>query len=378
MPLGHALEAPLRVSAGTISGLLLVTAGVIFLLVLTNILITVGLARGQRLLPAMANAVPSICATVALVFVASWGVVAIFAAFLLGLLLELILLALLFDRPKRLVEGATPHIGPTTAATVAQFALLSTVPTLEGAVASARVASGAAQYYYASRGLAVVQQLIIGGAALAFLADWSATARANDKQKLSSSLVTSSAVVGVLLIAAASLAAVAAPTIVAAVYQRGSFNAQDTATVARILQFALPGFCAEGLAIIMSRGLLVMQRNRKVILLGLFNFSSRIVCLGAFGLTFGPEGVAVAYSVSWVAIAALQALVLYHEGLLKLDLPIVRQGSLVGLFTAACAAALIVNGTLPVLVNGAIVLSVFAALMLLFRPIPVRSLRWQA
>jgi len=242
---------------------------VIFLLVLTNILITVGLARGQRMLPAMANAVPSIFAALALVFVSSWGVVPVFATFLGGLVIELILLALLFDRPKYLVDGDTPHIAPTTAATLVQFFLLSTVPPLEGAVASVKVSSGAAQYYYASRGLAVVQQLIIGGAALAFLADWSATARANDKRRLSSALVTSSTVVGVLLIGAASVAAVAAPSIVSAVYERGSFSPEDTAIVARILQFALPCFCAEGLAIIMSRGLLAMQRNRTVIHLGI-------------------------------------------------------------------------------------------------------------
>jgi peptidoglycan biosynthesis protein MviN/MurJ (putative lipid II flippase) len=378
VPLGHALEGPLRVSSETITGLLLVASGVIFFLVLTNILITVSLARGQRMLPAMANAVPSIFATLALIVVADWGVVFVFAAFLGGLVIELVLLAWLFNRPRRLVEGATPHIGPTTAATLAQFALLSTIPPLEGVVASAKVSSGAAQYYYASRGLAVVQQLIIGGAALAFLADWSGLARSRDKQRLSSALVTSSAVVGILLIGAASLAAVAAPTVVAAVYQRGSFTADDTATVARILQLALPGFCAEGLAIIMSRGLLVMQRNRKVILLGLFNFASRITCLAAFGLMFGPKGVAVAYSVSWVAIAGLQAVVLYREGLLDLEMPIVRQGTLVALCTAACAAVLIVNDALPVLVNGAIVAGVFATLLVLVRPIPMRRLQWQA
>src|SRR3954471_5100981 len=72
IPLGHALEGPLRVPSSTVTGLLLVTAGVIFLLVLTNILITVGLARGQLMLPAMANAVPSIFAALALVFVSSW------------------------------------------------------------------------------------------------------------------------------------------------------------------------------------------------------------------------------------------------------------------------------------------------------------------
>jgi len=104
---------------------------------------------------------------------------------------------------------------------------------------------------------------------------------------------------------------------------------------------------------------------------------SRITCLLAFGLMFGPEGVAVAYSVSWVAIAALQAYVLYRQGLLDVALPIVRQGALVGICTVLCAAVLAINNSLPVLLNGAIMATVFAALLVLFRPIPIGRLRWQ-
>src|SRR5205814_1848394 len=103
-----------------------------------------------------------------------------------------------------------------------------------------------------------------------------------------------------------------------------------------------------GLAIIMSRGLLAMQRNRLVILLGLFNFIVRIACLAVFGILFGPEGVAAAYSIAWVMIALLQAYVLFREGLLDLELPVIRQGLFIGACTAGCAVLLIAGSTLPV------------------------------
>jgi peptidoglycan biosynthesis protein MviN/MurJ (putative lipid II flippase) len=370
----------LNLETETLRSLLYVTAGAIFLLVLNNEMIAVSLARGQRVLPAVGNAVPSICATLALLLVPGAGVVDVYLAFMAGVGLEALLLLLALTRRPVIVTGealATAGIGTTAASTLFVFVLYAMITPAEGIAASLGAHGGAAQYYYASRGLAVAQQLIIGGAALVALADWSLLARSTDRRHLARVLVTGTVVAGILLIGAASFAAVAGRDIVRFVFEHGSFTSSDSQTVARVLMLALPGFCGEGLSQIMSRALFATHNNRTIVGVGLANFAARMTLILALGPIFGPEGVAAAYSITWLGVAGALFVILTRKQLLYWNLPIVGKGFAVSAGTAATAVVVALLAPGPVLLNGGLVLAVFATLFLAARPVGLWRSLWQ-
>lgn len=376
--LASLLAGPLGLDAGLFTVMLRLTGGVLLLVTITCELMTVALATGRRFVPAFANAIPSLMATLLLLASPSAGVQTMYAWFLGGLVVETVFLVAALPRPLTLAAGQTPRIGVIAAVTLGQFALTAMIAPLEGVIASLLTTGGAAAYYLAIRSLAVAQSLLIGGVALAALADWSRLMHRGDRHGMARSLLASSVLGGLVLVAAASIAAVSGRALVALVYGHGAVSDADVTAVARLLLLALPGFCAEGLAIIMSRGLAASRDNRTAVLLGLTTAVIRIVLAAACGLVWGPPGLAVAYSLAWMIAAAVQAAMLRRRRLLLGNRRVVGRSCLVASATAASAVLLAVAApAVPALVSGVLVAAVFAALCVGMWPAATWSAVWQ-
>ncbi len=358
-------------SRGLSTDLVRGTAAFVVLQVIAGELGIVALARGRRFFPALAPAVPSTAGTMALLALPAIGAGSLYAVLCLSTIAEIGLLAACIGSSVRVTPGEAPRLGVVSILTAVELTLLSLVVPAERSVAALHSSHGAAQYYYASRSLIAVQQLLIGGVLLAAMPDWAALLSADRRQRMANSLVTSVVLGGMLLGVAASIALVSARSLVAFVYQHGDFTPQDTAAVARILVLALPGFCAEGVGLILSQAVLAAKRNWLALGIGLAHIVLRLGLIFVLGLRWGATGVAAAYSVTEVAVLAMQVLAVRKLGLAAHgDRRLLRDGAVVASGTLASALAIVaLRGTWPQPALALGVMLVFVTLLYVTRPV---------
>jgi putative peptidoglycan lipid II flippase len=299
--------------------------------------------------------------------------------FVLGSALELLLLLIAVAPRLRTVSAATvrsPKAHAITLATAAQFALLSVLPSVETFAASISSAGSAAEFNYAVRSLAIVQQLIVGGVVIASLGDWSSLANAGRRRELGQRFLVTLGLAFAVLVLAACVAAVCGRSLVALVYERGAFSAQDTSAVTRILFFALCGFCAESLSLVIGQAILALRQNAVAVTFGLTRFVLRLSLVLVFAYWWGAVGVAAAYSVASVAVVGLQLVYVARVLLEKVDVrrAIARPIAVViGTATSATAVGVFAGGA-SAAVRGA---SVVGAFMLLSALVARRAAAWR-
>jgi peptidoglycan biosynthesis protein MviN/MurJ (putative lipid II flippase) len=383
--------AAIELSAGWIAGgvaavsrlpveallpLVQVMALVFLLQLLANEASSIALARGRRLLPALTPGLPYLGATAALIAGFGGRSQLIYVAFALGALVQLILLILSVWRGWRLQPGSHPQMGTTALAMFLNYSLLVMVLPLERVLASTHSAADAAQYDYAIRSLKAAQQLIIGGLVLAALGDWSALAVRRGIQQLRESLLSAVVLGSVLLFLAASIGLVAAPALVGLVYQHGRFGAADTAAVSWVVLLALPGFCAEGIALIFASALLSTRHTATLVGITGGGFVLRLAGLLFAATRWGAPGIAVVYSIVLTLTLAAMAVAAVRHGLWpSAGWDTFRKGAVIAALTTGTALFLVLMGqSLPGLLNGAIVSAVFVCAFLLLRPVPALRL----
>jgi peptidoglycan biosynthesis protein MviN/MurJ (putative lipid II flippase) len=285
-----------------------------------------------------------------------------------GGILQVACLGFATERPIKIVEGGFDRTGLLTALTVVIAGLLSALVPLERLLASKHLAAGGAQYFYASRSLAVGQQLLVGGALLSTIGDWSGLFVRRDLARLARSLRATATLGALLLALACAVAIVAGRELIALVYERGAFSAHDAARVTQILLIGLVGFWAEGISLIQSQGLLAAQRNRVTLLIGFGHVVVRVVLMFVLAARWGADGVAAAYSVASVLVVAAQGVVMTRLPWPRDDDHSVRIVVILTAATVGTAAALALAGHgIPVPLRGAAVLAVFGAGCLAFR-----------
>jgi putative peptidoglycan lipid II flippase len=301
--------------AGQPRAFLVLAAGLLVLLAASGIFSAVALARGHRFFPAMAPAFPSTAGAAYLLLNPEPTAAATLGAVTIGAAVQCLVAAALALVPRpRVVE--TPYLGMRSLAMWMFMVLLALnlLTPLQRVIAAAFEAPGAAQFDYAYRGLGVLQQLTIGGLALASLADWSQHPGA---RRLREGVSRATAAAGLGLVVAGGLVAVAAHPLVAMVLQRGAFTAADTDAVSTLLVILVPGFVAEGVAIVLTQALLAARFTGAYIQINSIRFGLHIVLILLLGSTFGAVGVAIGYVVALVATFAMTAVAAIRIGLLR-------------------------------------------------------------
>jgi len=296
------LEETLRLAA--VFGMLEVAAGGATAL---------ALARGRRFLPAVAPAAPTAVGALWLAASGSNSAAALLAAFSVGALIQLAVACFAARAPISPVSGQHDRLGRLAVPVVAQYALIAGVAPLEIFVAASHSAADGSHWAYAVRGLGVAQQLLIGGLVLSALGDWSALR--GEKPQLAVKLAAASAIVAALLAVACVTAVLFGRDLIELLFQRGAFHANDTTAVFRLVCLALPGFAFESASLVLSQAIVAVRRNDLAVRTGFIRTVVRIVLLVVLGLSWGPAGVAVAWSVS-----AAVGLLLNARYLVKLEL----------------------------------------------------------
>jgi len=361
----------LGLDAQLLRDLIVISAGVIAVQVVVGELSSVAIVLGQRFVPAASAVLPSIAAMVGMLASPNVDVRTVYLLFLGGSLLQAALLGAIVVRPERLVAGNVPRMGAATLAMLGSYALLGFLTPAERVLAGFHSPADAAQYDYAIRSLRSVQQLILGGLVMASLGDWSAMATAGARQRLRQSLFSGVLLAAVLLVAASSVALVAAHPLVQWVFQRGNFTAHDSDVVVLALTVALPGFCAEGVTLVVGSALAGVRQNGTLATIGVLSFILRGALLAIFAPRWGAVGAAAAYSVAaslflvgFVLLAARQSL--WPEEIWNS----LRRVTAVGAGTIVASALVLISRGVPASIGGALVAIVFLVLFVGLRPIP--------
>lgn len=352
-----AMESPLRLACLFL-----------FFQVVASQLISVSLALGGRFIAAVAPGLPSTAGVVALaVHRPSLGL--LFLALALGASAESLLLLGFLRRSLRVVNGSPLRVNALAFATAAQFAVLNLIPPLERVVAAEHGSGGAASYNYAVRSLTLVQQLLVGGFVLSALGDWSAMSRAQGPEPLRRAVARTAATSTLLLSLAASIAVVTGHNLVALVYQHGAFEGHETEVVTRLLLIALPGFCAEGIGLVISQALIAQRKNSLAVRIGFARFLLQAILILELGRVWGVAGVAAAYSVAALFTLVLQVGAVVRSSLLtRAELPAIGSTFFIGVGTISVAAVSAVAGRpLPQVVQLGTVGAAFALLLLVAR-----------
>jgi peptidoglycan biosynthesis protein MviN/MurJ (putative lipid II flippase) len=353
--------------------LLRLAAAGVFIQSLSGALGVVTLVAGRRLLPAVSPALPTLCGAVAIVGSHHADVRWAFGFFVVGAALQVVVLGVSALNSLQVKSDPVPEILGTSVVTIGVLILLALLPPLERTVAALHVAQDAANYDYAIRSLRAVQQLVLGGVVLASLGDWAQLTTDGNRDRASESLLARVTLVSISLVLAASVAAVGSHKIVEIVYQRGAFNAQDTDDVTRILQVALPGFCAEGVGLVLISALAGSRHNYPLAGLGMLHFVGRVVLMIALAPPFGAYGVALGYSITQVMLLMPTLYLAISRSLW----PRIRVMSLVpavlvagGTLTSALLLSAFAN-SVPALFNAAAVVGVCTLLFCWLRPVPI-------
>lgn len=369
-PMGVALHQLLRSDEAGSTGLIRGGAAFAAAQILVTPLLTIVLAQGRRFVPALAPVLPSVGGIVMLVAQRHVTGAGVFAGLAMGSAVELVLLAALLKRAP-LGDADSQNVAGWTLATLVLSVFLSSVQPLERVFASVHDPGGAAQLFYATRSLAVVQQLVLGGVLLAAISDWSSMIARDELERLARSVIRTTTITLVAVAFAAAIAIVAGRPLVAAVYEHGQFTASAAVSVTTLLLLALGGFCAESVGLVLTQVLLAARRNGYTLGIGVANVVLRIGLLVSLAQLWGAKGVAVAYSVSAGIILVPQAL-LARKVIGSTRAPAfgsrcVRDGIVVsvGTLTAAALAASIFGVSRPSLGVGIVCLSFASGAVLL-------------
>jgi O-antigen/teichoic acid export membrane protein len=159
------------------------------------------------------------------------------------------------------------------------------------------------------------------------------------------------------------------------VFQRGHFTAYDSDVVVRTLTVALPGFCADGVTLVIVSALAVIRQNGKLAAIGVLSALTRGALLVMLAPRWGALGAAAAYSVAASLFLVVFVLLAARQSLWPGDVwSHIRRGIAVSLGTIGTSALVLLSRGVPAPVGGAVVAVVFIVLFVAFRPIPSRSL----
>jgi putative peptidoglycan lipid II flippase len=322
----------------------------------------IAIARGMRFIPAVAPAFPTIAGAVYLTTDTKPSIEMTLVSMAVGAAVELAFIVIPLSRGVRVVPDAPMQLRAISLWTAAQFGALTLMAPLERVLASVHGTEGAAEYNYAIRSLAIAQQLLVGGLVLSSLGDWSRFAL-RDRSAFKSAIWRATGLAIVLLVFAASMAVVAGQSAVRLVYQHGSFTPSDTVAVTHLLFLALPGFCAEGVGLVLAQGLLAARRNDAAVTLGFLSFGIRTAAVVLLGLHWGVEGVAAGYSVgAVVSLAAFVFVVMRLHAPEPASAALLKRVLFVAGGTAAIATVCGVFGTIDVVMRVVLIAGVFALL----------------
>jgi putative peptidoglycan lipid II flippase len=327
-------------------------------------------ARGARFVPAVSPVWPSVIASIPLLAGAAVSVQTLYLLLTAGSAVQVVLLAisasrgLRFSREEPDGRGEAP---PPTAVSLSTWALAQLVVPFAVWVAARASATGGADFNYAYRAIAVAEALIVGGLMYAALPDWSDLFRTQAHGKLERSIAHTVSVAALALSVAAAVGLVAAPTLVRWAFERGSFTAHDTRVVSGIIIAGLAGFLAEGVMLVLSQAILAERRVRAGMAFGVARSVALIVSVAAFGLTGGPLGVAIGYSVANVTILAAEAAYVWRQNIVTGRQASLARSTLVVVTSTGVTAALVAPLDVPSLVRAALVVAVFASALIRLR-----------
>jgi putative peptidoglycan lipid II flippase len=369
-PIGQLIGPHVHLSEEAITAAVPAAALFVFLQVCASAFMSLGLARGQRFIPAFAPAVPSTAGILAMVAGGRLSPASLLLWLAVGGVCEVALLAATVRRPLHLAAGKHPRVGLVALLTAGQFGLLALIAPLERVFSAIHGEGGAADYNYAFRSLAIVQQLLVGGLVLAVLGDWAKLIRESDRSHVRRSLVRTTVGALVAVSLAAALAIVAGRRLVELAYEHGAFNASDAKHVTLLLILMLPGFCAEAIGLLLSQALLAARHNGAAIGIGVFHFLIRATLIVVLGTRYGAKGVAIAYSIALVTALLVQVVVVVRLSLADArDMPILRYGAVIAVGTVVTALGLDrTSHSFPVPASVGVVLACFAILAFLARP----------
>ena len=332
--LAQLVDVPAELMASSIRA----SIGFVMVQLLAGQLTAFLIAQGRRFVPAAAPAIPAITTVVFLLTSGHASTTDLYAALIAGTGIQAFVLLAFVRRPLLFVTVRGSRVVGLTVGTLASYTAGAAVLPIERVASGIHDPAGSALYFYASRSLAVVQQLLVGGIVLAALGDWSQVILSSTRRTVALLLANRLALAWTLLGLAASIGLVAAPQLVELVYEHGRFTSRDTVEVSRIVRIALPGLVAEGLSLVVSQALLAAKENRLAILIGYGSSALRVVLVIGLGVVAGPEGVAIAYSVSTFCILVVQCIFAAKRSLLlTADLLARRVEFLLVLIPAAAA-----------------------------------------
>ncbi len=319
-------------------------------------------ARGRRFVPAVSPALPSLLASIPLVAAAGVTTGHLYLLLTLGSVMQVILLGFSASRGLRFSSEPPDRRGePPTLVSLSTFAIAQLVVPYMVWVAARASSTGGADFNYAYRAIAVAEALIVGGIMYAALPDWSDYFRTEARVRLERSIADGVSVAALALSVAAGIGLVASQTLVRIAFQRGSFTAHDTQMVSSIIVAGLAGFITEGVMLVLSQAILAERRIRAGIAFGMGRASAMMLFVSIFGLTEGPVGVAVGYSVANVLALLAQIIYVWRKGIVtRRQAPVARSTLLVAASTGL-TAALLAPVNMSSLARAALVLAVFAS-----------------
>ena len=314
-PASAGIAGATGIPRSTLLPLLVVSAAVVLVRFVAGEIAAVAYALGHRLLPSLAPALPSSAMAVAFVVVPHIGVVAVFAVFLGVSVLEAALLALFVWPRTPTVSEPTRGVAGATIWLLCSGALLSLLPPTERILAGLHHGSDAARYDYGLRSLGAAQVLLTGGIAIAMLATWSRLATAGHRDQLGRAVAYTTLACGQVLVLSAAAFFVTGHDFVQLIYQHGQFTAADTDAVTQIVDFALLGYCAQGMSTLLISALSSIRHTRDMVATGVVQFSARLALAIPLGVLYGAKGVALSYSIGSALMLGAAIFMVVRAGL---------------------------------------------------------------
>ena len=319
-------------------------------------------ARGFRFVPAVSPALPSILASIPMFIDTSVSTASLYVLLTVGSGLQVIMLGVTGARRLRLSAELPDRRGePPTLVSLGTFAIAQLVVPFMVWTAARGSATGGANFNYAYRGIAVAEALLVGGIMYSALPDWSDYFRTDARATLERSVAQTVSIAALALSVAAGVGLVASQTMVRVVFQRGSFTAHDTRVVSAIVVAGLAGFVAEGVMLVLSQAILAERRIRAGIAFGMGRAAALMVFVAIFGLTAGPVGVAVGYSVGNVVTLSAEIAYVWREGIVTSRQARLARSTVLVIGITGVTAALLAPVNMPSLARAALVCVVFAS-----------------
>jgi putative peptidoglycan lipid II flippase len=312
-------------------------------------LVAVGLALANSMerygLAAASGIAPSLVVIVALVVPQRPTVEIAMGAYILGGLLQIAWLAFIARAELRALMPLPDRRTVLQIARLAvplgvAFAILNAAALIQRAIASLGTTGDVAIVDYASRLVLAGEQAVLAGVLAVMLTTWSLDAAQGASARLPIGRTIGGALG--LLLPAAALLAILAPEIVALLYGGGRFAELDVQRVATVLRWMSLGIAAHMVLMLAFRALLAHGASWSIAGVGLLH----VVVLVLVGIpaqaAFGVDGVAMAYSIGWIAALVVSLAVLRP----RFEHGSAFAGQLVATCTATIAASAAAVGAL--------------------------------